>query len=453
MKKFYTGICLLLLVVVMAAGVLTILIDGVPDIGINNFINGQYAAVFHDRIAGKLSDNEIFSQWNRYLNEFYTFTGFSEEDGPILVPIINDGADHGAIVPDLNIPTTNTTENRKTEDPMGTDVSRRDEEEEDTASSKTVELTEAVVEEDPMAEAFGQILLVGDRAMELPVTDYDAITAYSQAVSRISDALKDVNVYSLLVPNGAGLYAPKEYMQGDDSQENMIDYAYYTMNDSVTKVDAYSVLQEHKEEELYFRTDHHWTHLGSYYAYVAFCREAGWMPLSLGKFTTGKYETFLGTMYSFLSGYSQRDILRENPDSLTYYIPPTETTVRYYDSGSLYYGGEIDLFYPLQENYSNKYITFLGGDHPITVIQTECPEERVCLLVKESYGNAFASWLTSHYSTIICIDPREFNRTDKPSLDLKEFSERMGVDDCIILNYPLMINSTAYAAWLGRLVP
>ena len=76
----------------------------------------------------------------------------------------------------------------------------------------------------------------------------------------------------------------------------------------------------------------------------------------------------------------------------------------------------------------------------------------MCLLIKESYGNAFASWLTSHYSKIICIDPREFNRNDKPSLDLKEFAERMGVEDCIILNYPLMINSSAYGAWLGRLV-
>ena len=68
------------------------------------------------------------------------------------------------------------------------------------------------------------------------------------------------------------------------------------------------------------------------------------------------------------------------------------------------------------------------------------------------HGNAFTPWLTSHYSKIIAIDPREFNRDGKPSLDLAAFAKEQGVNDCIVLDYPIMLNSDSYITWLERLV-
>lgn len=99
----------------------------------------------------------------------------------------------------------------------------------------------------------------------------------------------------------------------------------------------------------------------------------------------------------------------------------------------------------------NKYLCFLGGDHPITTIETSA-DGPVCLLLKESYGNCFAPWLTSHYSKVIVVDPREFNRDGKPSMDLVAFAREQKVSDCIILNYPMMLNSDYYSDWLARMV-
>ena len=79
-------------------------------------------------------------------------------------------------------------------------------------------------------------------------------------------------------------------------------------------------------------------------------------------------------------------------------------------------------------------------------------EGPVCLLLKESYGNAMIPWLTSHYSKIVVVDPREFNQEGKPSLDLRTFAESQGANDCLILNYPMMLNSAAYVTWLERLI-
>ena len=73
-------------------------------------------------------------------------------------------------------------------------------------------------------------------------------------------------------------------------------------------------------------------------------------------------------------------------------------------------------------------------------------------MLKESYGNAFVPFLTSHYSKIIVIDPREFNRDGKPALDLRAFAQEQQADDLIVINYPYMINSKPYTNWLNRLV-
>ena len=52
---------------------------------------------------------------------------------------------------------------------------------------------------------------------------------------------------------------------------------------------------------------------------------------------------------------------------------------------------------------------------------------------------------------IIVIDPREFNRDGKPTLNLTEFAADQGVDDLIVINYPYMINSKAFIRYLNAL--
>ena len=156
-------------------------------------------------------------------------------------------------------------------------------------------------------------------------------------------------------------------------------------------------------------------------------------------------------MYGYLSDYPQSAILKREPDTVHFYRPFVYLKTRFYEDSTLSKEYMIGTISFVGENVSNKYLCFLGGDHPITIIETDV-EGPVCMLLKESYGNAFAPWLTSHYSKVIVIDPREFNRDGKPSLDLAAFAKEQGVDDCIILNYPMMLSSEAYTKWLNRLV-
>ena len=131
-------------------------------------------------------------------------------------------------------------------------------------------------------------------------------------------------------------------------------------------------------------------------------------------------------MYTFTKGYPQSQTLYDNPDTLTYYLPIYETHAKYYADSTLQNGVPVSVVYTqLPESTSNKYLCYIGGDTPVCVIESAA-EGGACIVLKESYGNAFVPFLTSHYSKIIVIDPREFNRDGKPSMDLDSLCEGWG---------------------------
>ena len=438
MKYFYTALCSVLLCGLLAVGLW--LMPHLPAIA----AEGNYAEACESAIVQNMPQwlNEI----NTQLNGFYTFSGLAQkEDVQLVIDIQNDAADKGLAMttePTETEPEPDTTESTTQESVTVTETV--------TEPSTTEEPTTEEQTEPPQVDSMGQLMLVGNRAVELPEVNYDAIHRYAETVTKIDTALEGVQTYSILVPNASEFYIPESYRQEENSQKNMIDYAYSTMGDGVKKTDAYDILSAHTKEDIYFRTDHHWTQLGAYYAYTAFCENAGFTPIPLSEFERRSMGDFVGSMYGFLTGYPQREILREEPDEFVYYVSQQTITTHYYEDGRLSWAGNIGLFNEM-DSLHGKYLCFLGGDHPVTVIETDV-EGPVCLLVKESYGNAFAPWLTAHYSKIICIDPREFNRDGMPSLDLASFAKQQDVDDCIILNYPVLLNNNAYVAWLGRLV-
>jgi hypothetical protein len=225
------------------------------------------------------------------------------------------------------------------------------------------------------------------------------------------------------------------------------------MEDSIYAVDAYSELARHADEYIFFRTDHHWTALGAYYAYRQFCASAGFEPVALDEFETGRYDDFIGTMYTYTASYPQSQVLLDNPDYVDYYLPIVETSAAYYSDSTLSDGIPASVVATsLSADCTNKYLCFISGDTPIFVIDTDVKDGGTALVLKESYGNAFVPFLTSHYSRIVVVDPREFNREGYPSLDLVEFAAEQNVDDVIVLDYPFMINNKYYIAWLNRLV-
>ena len=420
-----------------------------PEFTAESFAGGQWFEDYLAYYCDTFPYRETLLKQNELLSRFYHFSALAGENDVQIAIDFKSNAAHGGEALEPAEPPTSAEPTEPPTTAERTELLTQPTEATESTEPAETEIPEITEPEAP-AEDLGVAILVGNRAMDVPYLSESAISTYADSVNAIAEAL-DVRTFCIDVPNAAAFYAPKDYRTGDCDQKAMIELCYSKLSENVITVDAYSSIARHMDEYIYFRTDHHWTQLGSYYAYSAFCEAAGFEAEPLEKFETGCYDRFVGSMRTYLSGYHQANILSEEPDSLTYYRPFVGLKTTYYTDASLNYGYEIGTLCYMGEGQSNKYLTYLGGDHPITIIETDV-EGPVCLLLKESYGNAFAPWLTSHYSKIIAVDPREFNRSDKPGMDLAAFAKEQGVDDCIVLNYPILLNSPYYADWLGRLV-
>ena len=98
------------------------------------------------------------------------------------------------------------------------------------------------------------------------------------------------------------------------------------------------------------------------------------------------------------------------------------------------------------------YMAFICGDQAIEVINTDVQNDKVCMVIKESYGNAFVPFLTSHYSKIVVVDPRYHNTSKHAPLYLPDLAQLEGVTDLIVIDYPFIPMNETYITQLNRLV-
>ena len=399
-----------------------------PALTISGLLDGTYFNKYREYYADTFPNRETLMDSNTTLNGFYYFGGFGSDDSASLVVDFNvNAAQHGEAL-------------KTTEDPNAT-------------GDTQIETEPAKKPTEPLASAeqLGSVVLIGDSAFDVPHADNDQIVKYAQAVTAIADLLgSEVKTFSMPVPNSAEFYTHKQYHTGKTSQKDMFQLVKDNLGTNVTFVDAYTPISQHTDEYIYFRTDHHWTHLGAYYAYTALCKSAGFTPVNRDDFATGQWENFVGSLYTYVANYPQGRVLKDNPDTVHYWKPNANITTTCYNTTALTGGYAMGTICRVGEEVENKYLTFMGGDHPIAVVETDTVGPCI-LVIKESYGNALISWLTNHYSKIVLIDPRQYYGKNS-DIDLAEFAQSQGVDQCLVVNYPMMLNSDGYTGLLEKLV-
>ena len=235
-----------------------------------------------------------------------------------------------------------------------------------------------------------------------------AIT-YAEAISNVAECLDgEATVYSIIVPEALGMALLDEYkavIQPEDMGE-AIEKTYAFMSDKVHTVDAYSNLYAHKDEYLYFRTDHHWTQIGAYYAYQAFCAAAGLQATRLSDHESTVYDGFLGSWYTHSDG---DPALGATPDYLKLYYPISKNYSFWvtWEDGTT---GDAQLIVDVGDySASNKYSAYTCGDRPLSIItNNEITDGSACLLSKDSFGNPFSIFLMDHYQYTYMIDYRKY---------------------------------------------
>ncbi|MGN1316659.1 MAG: DHHW family protein [Acutalibacteraceae bacterium] len=291
------------------------------------------------------------------------------------------------------------------------------------------ETTEAQDEPKPdiKTQSLGAILVAGNSAYEYYNFSSKLAPDFINCVNSIKGAAENKsNVYSLLIPTSMDITLHDSIRKDINSsdQKKALDY----FNSSFKNVTAVSGIYEaekaHKNEYTYFRTDHHWTALGAYYAYEEFAKAKGISPVPISDYATVSFDGFLGTFYS---SSGQSDALGKTPDTVTAYLPNNnvECTLTE-ESGKTYSWDVISDVTNYAQNL--KYLTFIGGDQALVTIKNlDIQDGSTCLVIKESYGNAFVPFLIPHYENIYVIDPRHYSGT------LSEFASNKEIDDIIFL--------------------
>ena len=358
----------------------------------------------------------------------------------VVLIVINLGKDKQPSGDDTTPPATgDTTDPGNTDDPNGGDGDNTP-----VDPAPTYQRIELNGDE----QQYDAVYRVGDTGYEMYSYVDSTAKKYADNVNAVADALAGkANVYMLPIPLSSGVSLPDD-LYGKDifadqkaAEQKIIGY----MNGNVKSVALYDALLAHRTEYIYFRTDHHWTATGAYYAYEQFCKAKGITPTPISSYKVDEYDGFLGTFYR---DSSQNATMGANPDKVVAYHPlSTEATLDYGDSENASLTRGKIIYDESGAPASLKYGAFITGDNAYSIINNpDVTNGSSCIVVKESFGNAFVPFLTDHYQTIYVLDYRYWKGS------ISQFAQSKGVQDVLFVNNLSAIRSTALVGYLHDVV-
>lgn len=268
-------------------------------------------------------------------------------------------------------------------------------------------------------------------------------TALDRSNGMVSSFLQmyDQPITFSLVPNSYAILedeVPTGFPGAD--QQAYTQQIYRTLSeadDQLEIVDFSDALSQHKGEYIYYRTDHHWTTLGAYYAYVAYCEQKGLTPVSLEELKENKVEDFYGTFYSKAKRPSQP------ADTITWYdvdVDEFAFVANLQQDKQLAQLGEVvqedglellrvdGMMDQRKFEVRDKYAAFMWGNSGYVKIKSnhnlnhqEGKTSRL-LLFKDSYANSMIPYLTYNYDEIIVVDLRYMAKSTKELMQ-EEFDD------------------------------
>lgn len=383
-----------------------------PEFSVNALLSGSYFNSINTWFSDTFPYREILTKANTRIKDFYGF------DNVVI---------HGEVETGDEIPDSPLTD--KPEKPQNEPVKEETSEPVTMPDEKDLQTDNGdpdAEKPDVQVQSLGAIIIADDAGYEYYSFSEDLAPRFINAANRIKDVAKSKESYTMIIPTSIDITL-NDALRSDiksANQKKALEYFNASFKNTKAVKGIYDAEKEHKDEYIYFRTDHHWTALGAYYAYEEFAKEKGIEPIPLSKYKTRTFDNFLGTFYT---GAGQTSKLAQNPDSVKAYLPFNDVTC-HIDEGN---GKEFD--WPVINNVTDygqslKYVTFIGGDNALTTLtNADKPKGETCVVIKESFGNAFVPFLIPHYSTIYVIDPRHYNGT------LGDFVKDKEIDDVIFI--------------------
>ena len=244
------------------------------------------------------------------------------------------------------------------------------------------------------------------------------VTYLADFLQKAKERYGSDHVKALMVPNAVEVLKDKLPPFADSTEESAYLEEIREALPADTYVDIKQVLEAHQEEEIFYRTDHHWKTLGARYAYLAWAESIGLETLPDEEY---QIKELAGDFYGTIDAKVNTKVV---PDTIEAYVPvrevPYELTYNHSEKRDTLY----------DESYlkgRDKYAVFFGGNQPLIEAETQAESQRKLLVFKDSYANCFLSFAMQDFSEIDIVDLRYFNE------DLAEFVKSGEYTDILVL--------------------
>lgn len=220
------------------------------------------------------------------------------------------------------------------------------------------------------------------------------------------------------------------------------DEMFAQIKDALPSADFVDVRDAFKEEyatgnQIYYKTDHHWTSYGAYTAYRELGAALGYTPHEKGDYEVTAYPGFYGTTYSssgfWLTPSEDIEVWDNKQNNVRVTITDGDETIE-----------QDDMFFYSHLDEDDKYPVYLDGNHPYTVIKNPSADsDKKLMVIKDSFAHSLVPFLADHYSEIVMIDLRYY--TDPVSEIIK--SEQ--IDEVLVLYSIDNLATDTGIAWIG----
>ena len=260
----------------------------------------------------------------------------------------------------------------------------------------------------------------GQLMEDIEVPDEGQQEANLTAIKDFAETYEDIPVTMMLVPDAACILSDSlpAFAKVED-QRQMFSMAERELGDSVNWVDTVSILNDHKSEKLYYKTDHHWTTQGAFYVFQDAAKTLGIEGDVSDDFVSYTVTDSFNGVLAASSGVGL-----DEKEQIDIYAPTEgddEDVRNYVDEGrkttSRYGVSKLET--------RDKYGVFLGGNTSVADIRTVSTSQKRLLVVKDSFADCFIPFLAPYYREIVVVDPRYYSGTIEDIMDTYRITDAL----------------------------
>ncbi|MBQ8604812.1 MAG: hypothetical protein IJ410_08245 [Oscillospiraceae bacterium] len=245
-------------------------------------------------------------------------------------------------------------------------------------------------------------------------TDYSQMEKNVDYINKFIERHSDRNVTVILAPTAPGVMSDK-VLEGSPVIDTEYILGYAQENITVGHLlDVQDTLKSHSDEYIYYRTDHHWTTLGAWYAYAEYMEHTGRSNYkAMNEYQVTDVENFLGTHYSKAKNYNVQ------PDVLSYIESDAQIDI----------GGTVNNIYEKEKlEVRDKYAMFLRGNPGMATIKGSGTGK--VMIIKDSYANCFVPFMTENYEQIDVYDMRYITMGLDRLIEAADYDEILFLYNC-----------------------